>query len=225
MRGKGLLAVAALAAAAFAAVPLAVADTAKPADGWWPVHAKRTWHYEGDLVAGGAPKPVAYATRASGKKVKVGEREAYPLETLSGTRVIATEWFDFDGAKVLLVAQKTGDEAQRVVSPPQVFLDTAELVPDGKWSYASADKSETVECKLLKNDEKVTTKSGTYSCAVVETHLVVKGAGDATPAHEQRRKLWIAKDTGLVREVSTTQSGGEASTTLKVDLVKVETPE
>lgn len=197
-----------------------------PAGGYWPVHTKLEWHYEGKLTAQGASRTIAYEVRTKEKELLAG-REAFALVMQSKARTLATEWYSFDGSKVLLLKQAAGSEPARLLDPPQVFLDTSKFVEGGTWEWKSADGSETVGAKYAGTD-KIKTKDGRErACAVIEMTVRFQAKSTETRGvHEQKRKLWLEPGVGMVREVSTTSAQGADGTAIEtsteVELAKVQ---
>jgi hypothetical protein len=179
----------------------------------WPASTPRVWTYSGHLKVEGADRDIRYTVRTRDKETFEG-RTVYGLDTIAASgRVLATEWFAYEGARVLLVRQQSGDEAARALDPPQPFLDTAQIEAGKSWSWSSKDGSEHVESTPLPA-EAVTGGDGVVRmCLVIEIKIEFRAprgndGKDGKATHEQVRRLWLAPDVGLVHEISSTRTAG-----------------
>jgi hypothetical protein len=83
-------------------------------------------------------------------------------------------------------------------------LDASEFKDGGQWPWESSDKTLELEGRFLRNEAiRLSGLAAEIRCDVVRV-TVKNRVREGLSRREQRRDLWLAKDIGIVRELSTT---------------------
>ena len=195
----------------------------------FPLEEGRSWTYHMSVEVGGQRKAIVYTTTVVRTEELDGVGACAVLESRSDKRLMQVEWYRAEEGKVLNPQRQDGPRAAPKAFKERVFLDLSAVQkldddPEARPSWAWADVAGQATGTLtLAGKERV--KIGTlgfFECYV----LVDEGTYTVgTAVRVQERRLWLAPDLGIVKEVMTVKNtSGEVTIKTESELQRYAKP-